>query len=171
MKRLTERWGKTVPLNMFAFLLVMPLMLCSLPGCGGSDSTAAYSGPSGTSAITKAHLIKQADAICRRTDMIQTNAVKAYGRKHGEPDSANELTKMLVRAGLPPIETEINLISALGAPKGNEAQITAIIKALEKALSLTEAKPSVLLHPDEGFFERPDKLAGNYGFIDCAQAL
>jgi hypothetical protein len=72
---------------------------------------------------------------------------------------------------LPPIGTEIKELAALGAPKGDELQIEVINTGLEKALKGAEKHPSTLLGTGEAEFTRSDKLAGKYGFTDCAQAL
>jgi hypothetical protein len=149
--------------------IVLAAVACAaLAGCGGSDSSATAST---NTTITKAQLIKQGDAICRKTDTIQREALAAYTKKHGEPTAFGALGKMLAKVALPPIGTEIEELAALGAPKGDELQIEVIISGFEKALKGAEERPNTLLDSGEGEFARPDKLAGNYGFKDCAKAL
>lgn len=161
----------TRPLQVLLALAVLG-MLVSLAGCGGSESTAA-SGDSTlvSGGITKAELIKQGDAICRKTDEVQKEALAAYVEKHGKAIALQDVEKALAKAALPPIRTEIEELAALGAPQGAEFQIEVIITGLEKALRGAEKHPGTLLGTGEGEFVTPDKLAGAYGFKDCAKAL
>jgi hypothetical protein len=154
------------------FALVMASMLSALAGCGGNDSTAASNkGSPADGAITRAELIKRGDAICRKTDEIQKKALAAYEKKHGNAVAFGDVEKALVRAALPPIRTEIDELATLGAPSGDELQIEIILTGFEKALKAAEAHPNTLLGTGEGEFATPDKLAGIYGFKDCAKAL
>lgn len=152
-------------------VLLTAAILVVVAGCGGTDSTAAINSPSKSSGITKAELIKRGDAICRKTDTVQKEAFAAYNEKHGEATTSKELEKALVKSALPPIEAEIEELAALGAPRGDELQINAIVAGFEKALKGAEKHPDTLLGTDEGEFAQPDKRAGTYGFKDCSKAL
>jgi hypothetical protein len=159
-----------------AGLVIMALAISLvLAGCGGSSSTAAGNG-GGTSSratITKAALIKKGDAICRRTDVAQKERLATYEKKHGGKPlvSPSAQEKSLAYAALPPIATEIEAIAALGAPEGEVASVDAIVSGWRGALKQLEQKSSLLLGTTEGPFTAPDKLAGEFGFKDCAKAL
>lgn len=168
---MTKRSNQVLPLCVIAVAAALTLV-AALVGCGGSDSTAASnSGSSEHGGITKAELIKQGDAICRKTDEVQKKALAAYEKKHGKTTAFGEIEKALVKVALPPIGTEIEELAALGAPLGDELQVEVIITGFEKALKGAEKHPNTLLGTDEGEFATPDKLAGIYGFNDCAKAL
>jgi hypothetical protein len=164
-----EKQGRFI--SVIVIGLATTALLLAVVGCGGSDSTAATKAPSSSSAITKGELIRKGDAICRKTDEVQKVAVAAYEKKHGKVRALGDVEKMLVKVALPPIETEIEELAALGAPRGDINKIHAIIDGFEKALHGAEKNPTTLLGSDEGEFAAPDKLAGIYGFKDCAKAL
>jgi hypothetical protein len=121
-----------------------------LAGCGGSDSTA--------SSLTKAQFIKQADAICAKTDKAVLAAISEAGV--GE-------RKVLI-AGLQPVQKEAEEISALGAPSGDEEAIAAIVAGIEAAVRKAE---NTSLPAAKGAFAKVDALSAKYGFDDCAKAL
>lgn len=163
--------------GLLAALLSLALVL-AIAACGGGDSSDG--GDGGTSegttasapAITKAELIKKADAICRKTDEIQKKALKAYpgGEKLTLEDSP-EMRKLMKVVLLPPIEAELKQIAALGAPAGEEAKVTAIMTGWERALEKSLKDPSLLIGFDDGPFIAPGKLAAKYGFKDCDQVI
>jgi hypothetical protein len=133
-------------------------------GCGGGSSTAAEV------TITKAVLIKKGDAICRHTDTVQRERLASYETLNGgSPGTSTGQT--LSPIVLPPIATEIREVAALGSPKEAESQMSAIIRGWKAGLAKFEEKPSLLLASTEGPFVHPNKLAGEFGFKDCAKAL
>ena len=141
-------------------------------GCGGSGSKTSGNGSTVTGVnITKAELILQGDADCRRTDRIQDRGVAIYTHHHPEKvTSIEDQEEVLLNVAFPPIEEEIDRLAALGAPKGEQARVHAIIGGFKNALVVSKKHPSSLLL-GEGAFVRPDQLAGRYGFKDCAKAL
>jgi hypothetical protein len=146
------------------------LAVVALASCGSGSSEATGSE---ATAITKAELIKKGDAICRKTDEIQTSAWNAYGKKHPEVMATKAAAiKALKKVGLPPIGTEIDELAALGAPGGgDQAKMTKILAGFERGLEALERKPSLGLKLTGGPFADPDQLAAQYGFKDCADAL
>jgi len=149
--------------------------LFTVAACGGGDSTessgsdgASVSGP----AITKAELIKQADALCRKTDEIQKQRMSAYTTEHPEALSSKAALGVAMKeVALPPVHAEIEGIADLGMPPGDDAKLTAILGGMESALRAAEANPNSLVSFTEGPFISPGKLAARYGFKDCAKAL
>lgn len=155
-----------------SILVAMVGLLIAVSGCGGSDSTAASARlMEGGRGIIKAELIRQGDAICRKTDEVQRAALAAYEKKHGKTTSFEEVETELVKAALPPIGREIEELEALRRPPGDEFQIEIILTELKKALKSAREHPNTLLGTGEGEFGKPDELAAIYGFKDCAKAL
>ena len=135
-------------------------------GCGGD------SGGSTSAGLTKPQFIARADAICRKADEAQTTGLAAYSKEHPSDKSSKAgQEKMITSVGLPPVREEIAELSKLEAPSGDQAEIDAIIKAIEEAVSKGEDEPSILLNPSTGAVAEASKLAGEYGFKVCNNPL
>jgi len=150
-----------------------------LAGCGsGEQTTASEPGTRVTGstvsheverAISKAALIKRGDAICRRTDRIQTARLKAYTKKHPNAESTEaKLEKTVVQVALPPIRTELRELRGLGSPRGDEVEVRAIITGIQGALDAAKKDPGLLLDSGEDPFVPTGRSAANYGFKDCS---
>jgi hypothetical protein len=162
-----KAWGAVV---------VTALALFGL-GCGsGGDSGSTGSGESVTvttnSGMTKAELIAQGDKICEKTDKVQEEALKAYLKENPKAaSSAAGKNKMVSVAGIPPIQTELEDLVALGSPAGEEDEVQAIFDSIQQALEKGEEDPGALISESNNFFKKADALAGKYGFKACDQAL
>jgi hypothetical protein len=144
-------------------------------GCGSSESSSSDDATAATvttnSDLTKAELIKQGDEICEETDKAQEVGLKAYTQKHPEAQSdEKEQSKMVIAVGLPPIQEEAEELAALGAPSGDEDEVTAIVEGIEGAVEKGEDDPGSLLAGSTPF-DAVDKLAAEYGFQVCKNAL
>jgi hypothetical protein len=144
-------------------------------GCGGSDSASSNGSTAATvttnSDLTKAELIKQGDAICEKTDKVQESGLKAYTKENPKAQSNEaEQSKMVIAVGLPPIQTEVEELAALGAPSGDEDEVTAIVEGIEEAVEKGEDDPGSLLGAKNPF-TAVGKLAAAYGFKACNNAL
>lgn len=132
-----------------------------LAGCGGSDDDSA--------SLTKAQLIKQGDAICRKADEQQAAAFQR--ELENIPDESIETQeKVVVAAELPPLQRAAEELDALGAPEGDEEQVEAIVSGMEEAVVEIEAKPIDYVEGDLGTLDEVGRLAKAYGFTDCAKA-
>lgn len=127
-------------------------------GCGGSSDAA----------LTKQEFIEQADAICAKADKEQTSALELLGKSlTGNPSSAKNQER-IVKGGLVPVQQEAEEIAELSPPKGDEAEVAAIVEGIEEAVKKTEADPS---HANEATFAPVGKLAAKYGFKACSEPL
>jgi hypothetical protein len=140
-----------------------------LAGCGGGSSKS--SGATGTSepatiatsSHTKAEFIKLADTICKREETKRLKEVYAYLRQHEkEGKSQRELIVDGMREiFLPEIQTQVEEIRALGAPKGDERQVEELLSSMQEAAeSGSSFEPKVL--------KRPGRLARAYGLRECS---
>jgi len=136
-------------------------------GCGDSGSA------SSATPLTKAQFIKQGDAICAKADKEQINAYLDFAKddpKRLETKSGEQ--EVVTVAGLPPVQTMIDELGELGVPKGDQAQVEALLKGMEKALEEAEAEPGKVLELSAGSpFGKPDRMAREYGFEDCGDTL
>jgi len=124
-------------------------------GCGGST----------TAAPTKAEFVSKANAICTKANQKLEAAGRTFFKGTGgtQPTEAD-----FVREKVSPIlEQELlDPIEALGAPKGDEEQVTAIVAAGRQAVAKLE-KNAVLLKAPPGSAKDPfrslSRLARTYG--------
>jgi hypothetical protein len=154
--------------------LIASLLACVaaaiLGGCGSGSSSATVDGSAAT--ITKAKLISQGDAICRKTDEIQKASLAAYKKERSSGALQLNNEQLVIKFGFPPIKAEIRELSALGVPAGDEATISEWLHDLKMALRSSERNPKLFIKvggiPE---FSKADELAKKYGFKDCADAL
>jgi hypothetical protein len=150
---------------LFAALLALALLAA---GCGGGGGTATATAP-----LSKAQFIKRGDAICEKTDKTQNSAIRKYTAKHpkGASTKAGQ-DELITSIGLPPIQQEAEELGALGAPRGDEGKVEAIVNGIEEAVGKAEEEPeSTNKAGAANPFTGVDKLAGEYGFKACAFAL
>jgi hypothetical protein len=144
----------------FLTVTIMAILL-GLVACGGSDDDSSPT-------LTKAEFIKRADAICKKADAKQESAVRAYEKENPEALSTPAgQEEFILDIGLSPITVELDEISELGVPEGDEQAVNAIVSGFEDAVAKVEADPfSVASGP--GPFLGVNKLTKAYGFKDCA---
>jgi hypothetical protein len=153
-----------------ALLILLAVVLTAISGCGGGSSSAA--GQSAGQAISKADLIKKGDAICAKTDKIQTSRMAAYVKKDPKAtETKSAFIEMVKKVALPPVRSEVEELASLGTPKGAEKEFAAIIIGFEKAQKSAEANARFAMGLTEGPFTAPAKLAAKLGFKACAKPL
>jgi hypothetical protein len=144
-----------------AIVLASLLIAVAGAGCGsGSSSTA----DSASTPLSKAEFRKQAGAICENAQKERKEGQKEAVAKGEEAGSAEE-AKVTTEALLAPVRTMTAELSELGAPKGQEKQVQAIVAAFEAGIASLEANPT---SPQAASaFAKADKLAIEYGLTDC----
>jgi hypothetical protein len=133
-------------------------------GCGGDgDDTSAT-----TAALSKDEFVTQANEICAKgSDEIDAAAADVFGG--GSQPSPEEGQQFITETVIPTIQGEIDDIKALGAPAGDEEQVTAILDAAQQGVDAGKADPSVLEGGQQNDpFAESDKLAKAYGLTECA---
>jgi hypothetical protein len=152
--------SKSIAAIIFSFLAVVVTSV----GCGGGTS------------LTKAEFIKQADAICRKADAKKQAALEAYLLKVGtgpeKPMTLAQSEYQTKNVLLPPIRSAGRQIENLGAPDGEEDQVSAITKNLEQAIEKTEEEAEIRRKTGKAgqfndAFLKTAKLAKEYGFKTC----
>lgn len=136
-----------------------------LGGCGNASE-------SDTAKPSKAEFIKQANAICQETqDKVLGGAAKfSQGTRTPSPAEATVKAKELVTTiVIPAYEEQVNKIRALGAPNGEEAEITAYLEAIENELdkSRTEAFHAI----QSTFLHKATELAEELHLAVCDSSL
>ncbi|HVY79063.1 MAG TPA: hypothetical protein VG898_11205 [Solirubrobacterales bacterium] len=121
---------------------------------GGSDSTAS---------LSKAQIVKQGEAICKKAKKEQTAALaKLAGKsKQGKPDQ-QFLEEVVIEVALPPIQTAAEELAAIGVPQE-------IVSGFETAIGEGESDPSgVAGGPKTTPFKEVNAKAAAYGLATCA---
>jgi hypothetical protein len=130
-------------------------------GCGGGG---------GDDAPTKAEFIQQADAICKKAhDKFEKEFEQfQYGSGNERPSNA-QLEKFAKTNLVPGTQGEIDDISALEPPSGDEAEVKAILDSVQGAVDKIKADPGILLPSvPEDPLAKGHRLAKEYGMKECA---
>ncbi len=144
-------------------------------GCGSdddddssSDSTEATSSAAAPSeSLTKTEFLTQGNAICAEGDKTIDQAFSSLGNNPTDEQATQVITTTVV----PAVQTEIDGLKALGAPSGDEAQVTAVLDAAQTANDALKADPTVILNQGSSGsdpFAEANRLAKEYGLTECA---
>jgi len=150
-------------------------------GCGSDDDSATGSSSSGSEEITvetgdlsKAQFVKQAGANCIKAKS-QFNSQFAVNiqdlRKRKSTAARVEALPAAVRGALvPAYEEMIEKTSALGAPAGDEEDVSEFLTALQQDLDTARANPTEAIRTGAPF-RHSAQLAYEYGLTGCVQTL
>src|SRR5256885_12474550 len=119
--------------------LAAPLILVLVAaGCGSSSKSTST-----TPAISKAEFLKKGNAICKKgNQQINQVARKVFPNRKARPSRA-QATKFAAGTIIPSVQSQINGVKALGAPKGDEAKVSAIVTTAQAALDRAKKDPLV----------------------------
>lgn len=135
-------------------------------GCGGSDGGDDSSSSTAAQALTKVAFIKQAGAICDQADKRQAASYEEFKADNGEAKSKADEEKVVTEVGLPAIELEIEELREIGAPEGDEDEISAMIDEVEAAVEASKKDPLVV-YKAKTPFKAPEDKAAKYGLKAC----
>jgi maltose-binding protein MalE len=139
-------------------------------GCGSSSDDSSSSSDEGAS-LSKAEFIKEGDAICEKGNQSIESEAEEFAEENGidvEKPTTAEQEEVVSDVVGPGIATEAEEIGALGAPSGEEAEVEAIVAAVEAGAEEAEENPSSIVEVEGGGpFAEANKLANNYGFKIC----
>src|SRR5438270_5181613 len=141
--------------------LAAPLILVVVAaGCGSSSKS--------TPALTKAEFLKKGNAICKKgNQQINQVAHKVFPNQKARPSRA-QVTKFATGTIIPSVQSQISGVKALGAPKGDEAKVNAIVTTAQAALDRDKKDPLVLTTSSQmDPFAKANKLAKAYGLTVC----
>jgi hypothetical protein len=132
-------------------------------GCGSSDDSSSTT--STAASITKAAFVAKANAICAAGNKVANEAAQQqFGNQ--QPTQA-EIEQFTTSTVVPSTQDQIDQISALGAPAGDEAQVKAIIDTAQADIDKLKSDPSLIT--SNTFFTDANKLAADYGLTVCGQ--
>jgi hypothetical protein len=127
--------------------------------------------------MTKPEFVRQADAICERGrhsfEGDLENLLKNTGKSGPEALEAlraPEAEVLINEFFIPVHEEEIEQVSALGAPGGDQESVSAILEAVRRGLAEATRHPLKLSQtplPSFPGFDEAAKLATAFGFSQC----
>lgn len=148
-------------------------------GCGGGSDTSGGTSAGGTSStttaastdgggggkpLTKKEFIKKGDQICSE---VPTEYQELKEKLEKESSKKPTTAEVNLAAAVPPVEAAVGKMEKLTPPKGDEAEIEAIIDALEAAGKGVEKNPTApLIGPKSAYYEF-QQLTEKYGFALC----
>jgi hypothetical protein len=141
----------------------------AIAGCGSSDDSSTHS----TTALTKAEFIKQGDAICEKGGTQIEEEAESFADENDvdtENPTDEQQEEVIEEVVAPSLRTQADELTALGAPKGEEEQVSAVIDALEEGAGELETDPGALLtSKGAGPLDKANELANEFGFKACGQ--
>jgi hypothetical protein len=132
---------------------------------GSTDGEESSDGGSEGKALTKAEMLKTGEEICKGIPNNYGVGLKNLEKELGKKPSQKQATE---KAAIPPIYSAVEEFEALTPPSGEEAEVEAIIAALEAAAKGLEAKPESELVGPKSPFNEFQKLSQKYGLSTCA---
>ena len=129
-------------------------------GCGGGDDN--NDNGTTTAAITKAEFIAKGNAICEAGNKETEQAGKELGQNVNEAQLEDFATNTLV----PSVQGQIDDVRALGAPAGEEQQVTAFLDAAQAGVDQLKADPAKI--KDNTLFNDVEQQAKALGLTACA---
>lgn len=166
-------------LNIRLFLLVaLSLLALTFGGCGGSDNgdsgaatTATPTVDSEAKPLTKAEFIKRASEFCEAAAERSSAEFGRYVKENAIPPSGPGMIAKAADAVetvfVPAYEKLIETISELGAPKGDEERINAILAAMQEGVYRAKQHPLQYIRHATAF-NHASKLAIEYGLPACS---
>lgn len=153
--------------GLIATLLGVAAIVVIVAGCGSSssDTTAA--------SLTKSEFIAKANAICKKGNAEVESEFQAYAKKNGLKENAEPSTAQGVELAetilTPNIKGQSEELRALGAPSGDEEEITAMLDSLDQGVEEAEADPEALFAGKSEPFKDASQKAQKYGLTACGQ--
>ena len=159
-----DRVSRQRPLEQRRTALFVAILTVGLvaAGCGSSSNSST----STTAALTKPQFLKQGNAICKKGNQQINAAGKKVFSKNKKPTQA-QMTQFATATLIPHIQAEISGIKALGAPKGDEAQVNAMVASAQSALDKGKKNPTLLVSNNSNLFKHTNQLTNAYGLTVC----
>jgi hypothetical protein len=148
-----------------AAIAALVALAALVAGCGGGGDTTDES-----VTLTKTEFIKQGDAICKQGNDASEKEAEEFAEDNDfklEKASKEQLEEAVSEVLVPNLERQTEELDALGAPKGDEEEVEAIVTSLEDATGEVEDDPGSVFEGD--VLKKPSKLAEAYGFKVCGE--
>jgi hypothetical protein len=147
-----------------ALLLVAGALALGLiaAGCGGDDNDNDNGTTSTAAAISKEEFVAKGNQICKQGN----GEVEQAGKQLGQNVNEAQLEDFAANTLVPNIQGQIDDVRALGAPAGEEQQVTAFLDGAQADLDQLKADPAKI--KDDSLFNDVDQHAKALGLTECA---
>jgi hypothetical protein len=118
----------------------------------------------------KLAFIRDATTICKAAiAKILAPSNAALGKASNKPKAVQDAisAKLVSSTFVPELEAEIGELRSLPVPPGDNAQVTAIMEAIEKMINEAKAEPENFVSEYPPSFTRAANLATDYGIEEC----
>ena len=155
--------------SMICGLVVMAALIVGVcvAGCGSSSNSTSTET---TAAISKAEFVAKGNAVCVKGEKAQEAEINAYVKKHGlenkEPSKAQE-AELVETVLVPNVQSQIDGVKALGAPSGEEQQVSSALELSQQTLEKIEANPELAFGKKDTFAAAGKQLHA-LGLKKCA---
>jgi hypothetical protein len=144
-------------------------------GCGDSGRSEAPDQEIvvATGSLSKPQFVKKVDQICQETrkqfESDLTDLIKNTASPSGElpPAAVGGIVRSTF---VPNYEKFIDRVGSLGAPEGDEKQITAFLRAVHQIVENASENPAKAFR-SYNFFKPAGKLAKAYGLNGCEATM
>jgi hypothetical protein len=127
-------------------------------GCGEEDSEP----------LTKAAFVKQADAICTKSNDKARKEFAAFLKGDDLAKAGKDRGKQIaLEVLLPNMESETEELRELEPPSRDEAEIEAMLDALDEAVEEVRQDPDLLFEANTRPLAKANRLAEAYGLEVC----
>jgi ABC-type glycerol-3-phosphate transport system substrate-binding protein len=155
--------------RLFVLLAGALAVAIAAAGCGGGGDDSGES--SSATPLTKAELIKQGDAICTKGNKTIEDEAEEFAESNNvdtENPTKAQQEEVIVQVVAPGVRKQAEEIGGLTPPSGDEAEIKAMVAAVEDGADELEADPAKLLEGTNPL-SKGSKLARSYGFKECGE--
>ena len=142
-------------------------------GCGsGDEADTAAGGTTEEVQLTKAQLIKRADAACTKQNETLSTHFGQFSLDN--PIKEGELTKAQSEEFseeffIPYVESRIELMQELNAPAAEQAELEAIVAATEDGLEQAEENVASGKTANQDPLAKAESLSRKFGFKVCGE--
>ena len=151
--------------RIITMLVALVALAAVAAGCGDDEDA-------GAETLTKAEFIKRGDAMCQRANKEFQRDLQALGtenRKKGVTGRTlrEEGIEISEKIFLPNTQSRADRLAAIPPPSGDEGEIEAIVKAIERGIAKGEEDPNTLFNQNAYPFDEANQLQQKYGFKVC----
>jgi len=151
-------------------------------GCGGDGDTneESLAGAEGesvtvtTSSLSEEEFLKKANSACREERAGLVGEVAAFLREESQKGAQGGalVAKVGKQKLVPTVEAEIEAVQKLGAPRGDEEQVEAMLTAQQAAIEEVKSLESAeTLYDVERHFLAAGRELADYGLFACATGV
>lgn len=151
--------------------------LLLVAGCGSDEDDATGSSAGGevtveTGSLSKAEFIEQANEVCAKSREQLAEKVLEFVEESQEnptkPSEGSPEVEFVEDTYVPSFQQQLDKISAIGAPAGDEKQITVFLQTMQDGIDRAAEEPQAAADGDISLDEAA-KLARAYGLKNCAE--